>query len=73
MYVCGQLAYSVGMVVMAVFRHPAIVILMSPSAGIMYATLFTMPYLLVANYHTKGQVSSILSFCFTEHLRVRKL
>lgn len=54
-YVCGQLAYSAGMVVMAIFRHPAIVILMSPSAGIMYATLFTMPYLLVANYHTKGQ------------------
>lgn len=57
-YVCGQLAYSAGMVFMAVFRHPAVVILMSPTAGIMYATLFTMPYLLVANYHTKGQFTA---------------
>ncbi|XP_014768744.1 solute carrier family 45 member 4 [Octopus bimaculoides] len=54
-YVCGQLAYSVGMVVIALSRHPITVILMSPSAGIMYSTLFTMPYLLVAHYHTTGQ------------------
>ncbi|WAR04783.1 S45A2-like protein, partial [Mya arenaria] len=56
-YVCGQLVYTVGMVVMALSRHPAAVIILSPCAGIMYATLFTMPYLLVARYHTSGRFS----------------
>ncbi|CAG7659647.1 unnamed protein product [Allacma fusca] len=50
-YICGQLVYSVGMVFMGTFRHRAGVIIFSWTAGIMYATLFTMPYLLVARYH----------------------
>ncbi|ODM96455.1 Membrane-associated transporter protein, partial [Orchesella cincta] len=50
-YIYGQLVYSVGMVFMAIARHPAGVIIFSWTAGIMYATLFTMPYLLVARYH----------------------
>nr|XP_045588499.1 membrane-associated transporter protein-like isoform X2 [Procambarus clarkii] len=50
-YVWGQLVYSVGMVCMASLRHPAAVILFSCCAGVMYSTLFTMPYLLVAHYH----------------------
>ncbi|ESO93540.1 hypothetical protein LOTGIDRAFT_119222 [Lottia gigantea] len=53
-YVYGQLAYSIGMIILAISRHKVAVILLSPSAGIMYATLFTMPYLLVAHYHTQG-------------------
>jgi len=55
-YVWGQLVYTVGMFALAVTRHPSAVILLSPTAGIMYATLFTMPYLLVAHYHTSGEV-----------------
>ena len=55
-YICGQLVYSVGMVVLAASRHPVTVILLSPCAGIMYATLFTMPYLIVAHYHSSGRV-----------------
>ncbi|XP_046551030.1 proton-associated sugar transporter A-like isoform X2 [Haliotis rubra] len=54
-YVCGQLTYTVGMVILALVRHKVAVIVLSPTAGIMYATLFTMPYLLVANYHTQGE------------------
>ncbi|XP_035227173.1 membrane-associated transporter protein-like isoform X2 [Stegodyphus dumicola] len=50
-YIGGQLVYSIGMVVMAITRHPAAVILLSPTAGVMYSTLFTMPYLLIAHYH----------------------
>ncbi|KAK3849007.1 hypothetical protein Pcinc_044220 [Petrolisthes cinctipes] len=50
-YIYGQLVYSVGMVFMAIFRHPAAVIIFSCCAGVMYSTLFTMPYLLVAHYH----------------------
>ncbi|XP_071444892.1 proton-associated sugar transporter A [Hetaerina americana] len=53
-YVGGQLVYCGGMVMMAIFRHPAAVLLFSWSAGVMYSTLFTMPYLLVAHYHASG-------------------
>ena len=55
-YVYGQLVYSVGMVFMAALRHPAAVIIFSCCAGVMYSTLFTMPYLLVAHYHESGMV-----------------
>lgn len=55
-YIYGQLVYSVGMVCMAISRHPAGVIIFSWTAGIMYATLFTMPYLLVARYHATETV-----------------
>ncbi|XP_041347296.1 proton-associated sugar transporter A-like [Gigantopelta aegis] len=57
LYVCGQLTYSVGMVILAISRHKMAVVILSATAGIMYATLFTMPYLLVAQYHTCGMFS----------------
>lgn len=47
------------MIILAVTRNRIAIIVLSPTAGIMYATLFTMPYLLVANYHTNGQVYTI--------------
>ena len=50
-YVGGQLIYGIGMVLMALFRSKWAVIVFSLTAGVMYATLFTMPYLLVAHYH----------------------
>ncbi|XP_070174084.1 proton-associated sugar transporter A-like [Littorina saxatilis] len=53
-YVVGQLVFTVGMAIMAASRDKVAVVLLSPTAGIMYATLFTMPYLLVAHYHTSG-------------------
>ncbi|XP_071531972.1 membrane-associated transporter protein-like isoform X2 [Panulirus ornatus] len=55
-YICGQLVYSVGMVFMAVLRKPAAVIIFSCCAGVMYSTLFTMPYLLVAHYHASETI-----------------
>ena len=58
----GQLVFTVGMAIMAATRHKVAVLLLSPTAGIMYATLFTMPYLLVAHYHTSGLVSWALCF-----------
>ncbi|KAK2713609.1 proton-associated sugar transporter A-like [Artemia franciscana] len=57
-YMGGQLVYSLGMVLMAATRHKAGVIIFSCSAGIMYSTLFTMPYILVAHYHA-NQVFSV--------------
>ncbi|KAL3836293.1 hypothetical protein ACJMK2_021730 [Sinanodonta woodiana] len=56
-YVGGQLVYSLGMVIMAVTRNKAAVLILSTTAGIMYATLFTMPYVLIAHYHSSGQFS----------------
>jgi len=50
-YIGGQLVYSLGMVCMAVTRSKWGVLVFSWSAGVMYSTLFTMPYLLVAHYH----------------------
>lgn len=58
-YVGGQLVYSVGMVFMALSRSKLGVIMFSWSAGIMYSTLFTMPYLVVAHYHETDCVSII--------------
>lgn len=46
-----------GMIFMAITRSATGVIVFSWTAGIMYSTLFTMPYLLVANYHANQVVS----------------
>ncbi|CAH0554062.1 unnamed protein product [Brassicogethes aeneus] len=53
-YVGGLLVYSTGMFLMAITKHKVGVILFSWTAGVMYSTLFTMPYLLIAHYHAKG-------------------
>ncbi|XP_011867373.1 PREDICTED: proton-associated sugar transporter A-like [Vollenhovia emeryi] len=53
-YIYGLLFYSVGMLLMALTQHPIGVIVFSWTAGVMYSTLFTMPYLLVAHYHASS-------------------
>ena len=52
----GQLVYTIGMICMAATRHKVGVIIFSWTAGVMYSTLFTMPYLLVAHYHASQVV-----------------
>ncbi len=61
-YVGGQLVYSVGMVFMALSRSKWGVIMFSWSAGIMYSTLFTMPYLVVAHYHETDCVMLLIPY-----------
>ena len=61
---------------MALTRNAAGVIIFSWTAGIMYSTLFTMPYLLVANYHASQVVQSFLFFAalvffFLIHLSIQ--
>lgn len=58
-YVGGLLVYSSGMLLMAITKHRFGVIVFSWSAGVMYSTLFTMPYLLIAHYHSKGTVKKL--------------
>ncbi|XP_049305957.1 proton-associated sugar transporter A isoform X1 [Bactrocera dorsalis] len=53
-YVGGLFFYSMGMALMALTRAKLSVIVFSWTAGVMYSTLFTMPYLLVAHYHSMG-------------------
>ncbi|KAJ8985618.1 hypothetical protein NQ317_015111 [Molorchus minor] len=53
-YIGGLLVYSTGMLLMAITKHKIGVILFSWTAGVMYSTLFTMPYLIIAHYHSKG-------------------
>ncbi|XP_055585955.1 proton-associated sugar transporter A [Uranotaenia lowii] len=53
-YVGGLLFYCCGMSLMALTKHKVGVIVFSWAAGVMYSTLFTMPYLLVAHYHSEG-------------------
>ena len=55
-YVVSQLVYTVGAAAMALSRHRIAVVLLSVCPGIMYSMLFTMPYLLVAHYHSTNTV-----------------
>lgn len=41
---------------MALTKHEISVLFLSATAGVMYSTLFTMPYLLVAHYHARETV-----------------
>ena len=67
-YVAGLLLDSLGMLMLAITKHHVAVILFSATAGVMYSTLFTMPYLLVAHYHETGIVSNILIRYLDPHI-----
>ena len=70
-YIGGQLVYSVGMVFMALTQSKWGVLLFSWAAGVMYSTLFTMPYLLVAHYHECDETvkSPQSPFLLSNHLQ----
>lgn len=55
-FVGGILIFGIGMGLLAAYPTKWGVLVFSITAGIVYATIFTMPYLLVANYHGKGSV-----------------
>ncbi|CAH0605529.1 unnamed protein product [Chrysodeixis includens] len=57
-YVGGLCTYSCGMVALCALRGRVAVLVCSWAAGVMYSTLFTMPYLLVAHYHATGMWDS---------------
>lgn len=56
MYVGGLTTFGVGMLLLGVFPTKNLSLILSISGGIIYATLFTFPFLLVARYHEKGSV-----------------
>ncbi|XP_037950169.1 proton-associated sugar transporter A [Teleopsis dalmanni] len=53
-YITGILYYGVGMLVLGIWPTKWGALFFSTSAGILYGTLFTMPYILVAHYHAKN-------------------
>lgn len=57
-YVLGQAAYTVGVALLAMSRTKAAVLIVSPAAGLLYATQFTMPFILVAHYHSSKMVEA---------------
>lgn len=50
--------YGIGMLILGLWPTKWGVLVFSTSAGILYGTLFTMPFILVANYHAKNCVST---------------
>lgn len=58
-YCGGLLIDAFGMIIMAVFPNKITVFVFSASGGIVYALMFTMPFLLLGQYHAKGQVRGI--------------
>ncbi|CAF3280182.1 unnamed protein product [Rotaria socialis] len=58
-YIGSQIIYAVGMLLMGCLRHRIGVIVFSAVAGILYSTLFTIPYLLISQYHTSNQFAQL--------------
>lgn len=51
-YVGSILVDAVALLLMAAFRNKIAVIILSALCGVLYATLFTVPYILIAHYHS---------------------
>ncbi|XP_064644201.1 proton-associated sugar transporter A-like [Lineus longissimus] len=72
-YICGHLIASLGTAVMAFSNHPVAVIMCSPTVGIIYATLFTMPYILLAHYHDQNVFDELLPTKTKKPVEIRGL
>ncbi|XP_053669724.1 proton-associated sugar transporter A-like [Anopheles nili] len=53
-YVTGLLLFSLGMLCMGLFKERFVIFIVCPTVGIMYATIYSIPYLLVSHYHSKN-------------------
>ncbi|KAH8335319.1 hypothetical protein KR074_010436 [Drosophila pseudoananassae] len=53
-YISGMIYYGIGMLVLGLWPTKWGVLVFSTSAGILYGTIFTVPFILVANYHAKN-------------------
>ncbi|XP_006815178.1 membrane-associated transporter protein-like [Saccoglossus kowalevskii] len=58
-YITNILIYSIGMAILAIARTPAAVIILSFTSGVMYATIFTMPFLILAYYHSSDTFEKV--------------
>ncbi|XP_050095736.1 proton-associated sugar transporter A-like [Anopheles aquasalis] len=53
-YMGGLLLFSLGMLVMGLFKEKFVIFIVCPTVGIMYAGMYSIPYLLISNYHSKN-------------------
>ncbi|KAI8497124.1 hypothetical protein Bbelb_250730 [Branchiostoma belcheri] len=58
-YMAGQMTHCCGMLAMGLIRQRWAVIVLSCAAGVLYATIFTIPFILVASYHSQGLFDQI--------------
>lgn len=56
-YIGGLFSFGVGMMLLSIWPTKLGVLVFSIPAGIIYATIFTIPFLLIAKYHASGSVS----------------
>ncbi|XP_033126746.1 membrane-associated transporter protein-like [Anneissia japonica] len=66
-YICNQLFYTFGMIWMAVLRTKWITFLASITTGAMYSTLFTMPFIILADYHSNNMFEKSKESGVTRH------
>ncbi|XP_022095831.1 membrane-associated transporter protein-like [Acanthaster planci] len=62
-YICNHLIYSISMVILANVRTVWAAFLFSACAGIQYSTLFTLPFVIVAHYHSSNVFETPSSCC----------
>lgn len=61
-FIGGMMTYALGIGILGIWPTKWGVLVFSTTAGIVYATVFTIPFMLVANYHGKGSVRNIRYF-----------
>jgi len=67
-YISGMVYYGIGMLVLGLWPTKWGVLVFSTSAGILYGTIFTVPFILVARYHAKNCVSKMKSIGFKNNI-----
>ncbi|EDW36739.1 GL18421 [Drosophila persimilis] len=53
-YISGMIYYAIGMLILGLWPTKWGVLVFSTAAGILYGTIFTVPFILVARYHAKN-------------------
>lgn len=66
-YVGTILLDAVCLLAMALHKTKWFVIILSAMSGVIYCSTFTIPYMLVAHYHSKNMVSDFISLYINLH------
>jgi len=61
-YLMGMVVFSLSMFVMVIFQNVVMVCIMASLTGFAYATLTTIPFILVTKYHSNKEVCVIIFF-----------
>ncbi len=64
LYCVGMLSFALAMMVMVFIRNVFVVVLMAACTGFAYATVTTIPFMLMQNYHTNKEVRNRTMFYY---------